>query len=581
MSKPTIDAGTMLSLPLKATAHRPKRILVAYSMSSTYVPTTLEYLLALKNFTDYEVEYIHVTHGAWMDFDINEYDVVFQNYCARLCFDGYVSEHYQNALMNFRGLKILAVQDDYDRTATLHRAIRRLGFHVLLTCIPSDCWPLAYPKSELPGLTIIQGLTGYLPERLLHRRYPVVPLAERKTWVAYRGRDIGAKYGRLGFEKYEIGRRMIEYCAARGVPYDIAMDDASRIYGDAWFEFLGSSRTMLGSESGSNAFDFDGCLEEQINAFKAAHRRRPTYQEFKHILEPLEAPFNVGQISPRVFESAAMMTPMILFRGSYSNAIEADVHYIPLEKDFSNADAILARLDDLEYLQGFADRAYQRLVRSGDYGYRSFSQLIVDTIEKEYARRIDPDWIAYRSRTTRSTNTASQSPKVSALQLELAERPTDVPLGADEFVQRQSSSPACCASLKSFKFFTSFCDPYGSCSRCRYAGVFCASHPLVDEYASTAVGDWRRSQALRVLCTPRAAEWRVIGTDIEIRCVNAHRPAASVMLPCDTIASRDLAPWWRTREGIVTSLKQQKMVWRNTLRSSQPNRPVAVTRGNR
>ena len=47
-----------------------------------------------------------------------------------------------------------------------------------------------------------------------------------------------------------------------------------------------------------------------------------------------------------------MMTPMILFRGSYSQAIEPDVHYIPLEKDFSNADAILARLDDLEYLQG-------------------------------------------------------------------------------------------------------------------------------------------------------------------------------------------------------------------------------------
>ena len=83
-----------------------KRILVAYSMTSSYVPTTLEYLMALKNFTNYKVEYIHVTHGAWMDFDINEYDVVFQNYCARLCFDGYVSEHYQNALLNFRGLKI-------------------------------------------------------------------------------------------------------------------------------------------------------------------------------------------------------------------------------------------------------------------------------------------------------------------------------------------------------------------------------------------------------------------------------------------------------------------------------------------
>ena len=142
-------------------------------------------------------------------------------------------------------------------------------------------------------------------------------------------------------------------------------------------------------------FDFDGSLEEEFNAFTAAHRRRPTYQEFKHILDPLEAPFNVGQISARVFESAAMMTPMILFRGRPSNAIEADVHYIPLEKDFSNADAILARLDDLGYLQGFADRAYQRLVQSGDYGYRSLARLLEETIEQQYSLRIDPNWVAF------------------------------------------------------------------------------------------------------------------------------------------------------------------------------------------
>jgi hypothetical protein len=420
---------------------KPRRILVAYSMVSTYVPTTLEYLLALKNFTNYEVEYVHVTHGAWLDFDINEYDVVFQNYCARLCFDGYVSEHYQKALTNFRGLKILAVQDDYDRTATLHRAIRRLGFHVLLTCIQSEFWPLVYPRSELPGLTIIQGLTGYVPGRLLERPCSTPPLADRKTWVAYRGRDIGAKYGRLGFEKYEIGRRMKEICTARGVPHDIAMDDASRIYDDAWFEFLGSSRTMLGSESGSNSFDFDGHLEEAINAFAARHGHPPTYSEFKDILDPLEAPFDVGQISPRVFECATMMTPMILFRGRYSNAIEADVHYITLEKDFSNVEAILARLDDFEYLQGFADRAYQRVVQSGDYGYRSLARLIEATIEEQYPLRIDPNWVTYRSQTTRrwtSVDRSAQCKMEEAPLAALGERPTTFPLGISEFNERRT-----------------------------------------------------------------------------------------------------------------------------------------------
>ena len=63
---------------------------------------------------------------------------------------------------------------------------------------------------------------------------------------------------------------MIEICAARGIPHDIAMDDASRIYGDAWYKFLGSSRTMLGSESGSNVFDFDGDLEEEIDGIQGS-----------------------------------------------------------------------------------------------------------------------------------------------------------------------------------------------------------------------------------------------------------------------------------------------------------------------
>jgi hypothetical protein len=411
-------------------------------MMSSYVPTTLEYLLALKNFTRYEVDYVHVTHDAWLDFDINEYDVVFHNYCARLCFEGYVSQHYQKALMNFRGLKILAVQDDYDRTATLQRAIRRLGFHVLLTWIQSDFWPLVYPKSEFPGLTIIPALTGYVPERLLDRQFSITPLAHRKTWIAYRGRDIGTKYGRLGFEKYEIGRRMKEICAARGVSHDIAMDDASRIYGDAWFEFLGSSRTMLGSESGSNAFDFDGRLEQAINEFGALHGRPPTYQEFKDVLDPLEAPFDVGTISPRVFECATTMTPMILFRGRYSDAIQADVHYIPLEKDFSNAEAILMRLDDLEYLQGFADRAYRRLVQSGDYGHRSFARLIADTIEEQYPLRIDPSWIMYGSQVTERRTSVDRSAERKIEEVPPAafsEKPTALPLGASEFNKRQLS----------------------------------------------------------------------------------------------------------------------------------------------
>jgi len=374
---------------------RPRRILVAYSKASTFTSTTVDYLLALKKFTDYEVHYVHCALDARMTFDFNEYDVLFHNYCGRLCFEGYVSPDYERAVANFRGLKIIAVQDDYDRTATFHRALRRMGFHVLLTCIQREFWPLAYPASELPGVHIIQGLTGYMPEKLLENRPAILPLDQRLVPIAYRGRDIGAKYGRLGYDKFFLGQQMIQLCEERGLPHDIAMDDASRLYGDAWFEFLGSSRTMLGSESGSNAFDYDGDLEAALAAFEREHGRKPSYQDVRDILDPLEAPFNVGQISPRAFECAVMMTPMILFKGSYSGAMEPDVHYISLEKDFSNADAILSRLDDLDYLQGFADRAFARLVSSGQYGYQTLAHQLRDTIEEQYPLRVNQYWVRY------------------------------------------------------------------------------------------------------------------------------------------------------------------------------------------
>lgn len=418
-----------------------KKILVSYSMTSTFTRTTLDYILAIKNFSDYEIQYIHVTNDARMDFDINEYDVVINNYCARFCFENYVSLDFERSLMNFRGLKIIAVQDDYDYTATLHRAIRRLGFHVLLTCIQREFWPLVHPRAELPGVHIIQGLTGYVPDDMIDSGRASPPLAERKTHVAYRGRNIGARYGRLGFEKYEIGRRMRELCETRGIPHDIAMDEESRVYGDAWFDFLGSSRTMLGSESGSNAFDFDGDLEAKIAAFEAEHGRKPTYHEFRDVLDPLEAPFNVGQISPRVFECAVMRTPMILFRGSYSGAIEPNVHYIPLEKDFSNADAILSRLGDLDYLQGFADRAYEHLVASGDYGYKAFARKLVETIEDQYPRWIDHDWLTYcrntrpRGKTAELPDEADGEARIRASILR--EQPTDLPKKSKVFWQKQ------------------------------------------------------------------------------------------------------------------------------------------------
>ena len=85
-----------------ANSTTPGRLLVAYSMTSTHVQTTLDYLLAVNRYSGFDVSYLHVTHGARIEFDFSGFEIVFHNYCARLIFDEYVSASYRAALRAFQ-----------------------------------------------------------------------------------------------------------------------------------------------------------------------------------------------------------------------------------------------------------------------------------------------------------------------------------------------------------------------------------------------------------------------------------------------------------------------------------------------
>lgn len=372
-------------------------------MSSTFVQTTFEYLSAFKRFSGFDVDYVHVTHHAVVDFDFSAYDVVFHNYCARLCYKGYVSDSYLDNVKKFKGIKILSVQDEYDHTNVLKEAIREIGFNIVLTCVPQDSLEYVYPKAEFPDVLFITVFTGYVPEDLFAALPTPAALEDRPIVIGYRGRDIGGRYGRLAFDKFEVGRRMKELCDERGIATDIAMDEASRIYGKGWLEFVGNCRAMLGSESGSNVFDFDGSIEARFKEMAEANGGvEPSYADFLPIVAERDNEIEMGQISPRVFECAMMRTPMVLFRGRYSDAIVPDEHYIALDKDFSNLDEVLNRLSDLPALEAMAERAFDHLVGSGRFTYRAFYKNIAAVVEEQLAGQAFAKPEALQDASTRS-----------------------------------------------------------------------------------------------------------------------------------------------------------------------------------
>jgi SAM-dependent methyltransferase len=357
-----------------------RRLLVAYSNVVRNVPTSDEYLRSFARFSNCEVSYLHVTNGAKIACELDDFDAVLNNYCARLVWPGLVSPDYIEKLRRFRGVKAMIVQDEYDWTNRLSDLIRDLGFHLVFTCVPAKFVEKIYPAEQFPNNRFVSVLTGYVPDDLeLRTQSP--PLRDRPITIGYRGRDIGARYGRLGFDKAEIARRMQAVCVERGISHDIEIAEEKRIYGEDWYFFIQSCRTMLGTESGSNVFDFDGSLAARYKEMTEALGRRPTYNEFEPYTAPLEGEIDMGQISARIFEGAALRTPLILFEGGYSGAISPGKHYLELKKDFSNLEEVLGRLDDLDALAAMADRAYDHLIASGNYTYRRFVKIVDEAIE--------------------------------------------------------------------------------------------------------------------------------------------------------------------------------------------------------
>ena len=384
------------------------KMLVLYDANLTHVRSHNDYIMSFHRYSNFDVKYAHAVNGAMVGFDINEYDVIVISYCCVLYQRGRLGFDFADRLKAFSGVKVAVAQDEYDNTEVLRQRINELGVDIVLTLTPQDHMEKIYPAARFPNTTFVTVLTGYAPELENPERF-CLPLRERPIPVGYRGRNFGPWHGELGFLKVEIGRRVRLACRRRGLACDIEWAENRRIYGDDWFRFIGSCRAMLGVESGSTILDADGALQAAFRALKAENPRY-SYQAFRPRLAEREGEFDLSLISPRLLENILLRTPQILIEGRYRDLVRPDEHYIPLRRDFSNLDAALDRLNDLDELEAMAERAYRDVIVSGVCSYRRF---VLDVEQ------------AIRARLPGKRREGAGAPAFSAHPL--AETPSDLP----------------------------------------------------------------------------------------------------------------------------------------------------------
>lgn len=354
------------------------KVLVLYDDWTAQTAAVYDQLLSFKDFSENEVCYALGTREGVGKEGVAEiarlatgFDVIVLHHSVRLYVTHYINEAWAEVLASCAAYKVLFLQDDYERTETTRCWMEKIGFDAFFTVVPEPYWEAVYPRARFPKLEMQQVLTGYVPKWALTRQ-PVKPLAQRSRFIGYRAFKLPCYFGDLGREKYRIGVKMREICEARGIAVDIEWDREKRIYGPAWFDFIEDCRATLGTESGSNVFDEDGGIERRISE---ALKKDPDleYEEIhRRFMSGHEGRVKMNQVSPRIFESIALGSALVLFEGDYSGVVRAEEHFIPLKKDFSNVDEVLDKLRDTALLEAMTRRAYKDVIESGRYSYETF-----------------------------------------------------------------------------------------------------------------------------------------------------------------------------------------------------------------
>src|SRR5262249_28658574 len=359
----------------------PLNVLILYDHWSVFTNTVPDHLESFARFSRHRIAYAHAAADGPLTFPLDQFDAVVLHYSIRLAFDWHISPEFAWALRSFRGLKALFIQDEYDHTWRACQWIEQLGIGVVFTCVPPEHVRSIYTRVDHDRGAFPPTLTGYLPIDSDLGKH-VKPLADRPIVIGYRGRALPFKYGQLGQEKLTIGVRMRAECESRGIPHDIEWTEGKRIYGPAWVDFVASCRATLGTESGSNVFDFDGTLASGINAALKENPRLTYAQVEERFLAGRERDGLMNQVSPRIFEAVALRTGLILFEGTYSGVVKPDKHFVPLKKDFSNVGDVLRRVQDDRELEAMTDRAYRHVIESGAYTYPAFVRQVDDALSR-------------------------------------------------------------------------------------------------------------------------------------------------------------------------------------------------------
>jgi glycosyltransferase involved in cell wall biosynthesis len=298
-------------------------------------------------------------------------------------------------LSAYPGVKIVIRQDEHHLTNLFRDFVVTAKIDIVLTCLQQHQIEQVYGNFAGNSAKWMTVPTGYVTSAL--RSTPLVPYTVRDRDLVYRGSVQPLTCGRLGYEKWAIGDEVAAHPLSANLCLDISSRSEDRLSARKWIDFLLNSKAVLGVESGSNLFDFDGEVGRLCDDFAATNPHlRAGSKEFyiranNAFLHRYEGAVQYGQIAPRHIEAMACRTLMVLYEDTYAGLIQPNVHFFPLKRDLSNFAEAIALIEDPQRWKEMTDAAYEHVMNSeflsARHAVAQFDRAVEDTVARKQSNR--------------------------------------------------------------------------------------------------------------------------------------------------------------------------------------------------
>ena len=366
-----------------------KKILLVYRLNAktTLRATTAEHLYSFQNYSPYPIDYWNVEESPGLTKkQIDSYDLIIFHYLFLTHHWG-GRKHFMkglkwaNLLKETRGIKVALPQDEFIHTDLFCEFINQFHINVVFSVAPESEWSTLYRTVNLNKVHFFQVLTGYIDEKKIQL---VETLAkENVTRTIDIGYRVAGKpcfwFGRHGYLKQDIAEHFLEAGKTREqLVLDIRTDNTNVILGDDWYRFLLSCKYTIGVESGTSVHDWDGSIYEQTEDYVVQHPDANFEEVELHCFPEEDGKIALFALGPRHLEACMTRTCQILTQGNYNGILKPNIHYIEINKDFSNVGEILDKISRNDVRQDMVERTYRDIVSSGLYTYRRFVESVIE-----------------------------------------------------------------------------------------------------------------------------------------------------------------------------------------------------------